>query len=237
MKTYLAVIPARGGSKGIPRKNLRLLAGRPLIAHTIEVARQCPSLTHVIVSTDDVEIAEVARHYGAEVPFLRPADLAGDMVAIEPVLQHAVIEMEKLCGVRMDFVVLLLPTCPLRTVNCVEDAIRLQRETDADSMVSLAEHDYPVYWLKKIVDGRIAPYRDDSPPLDRRQDASLCYRKTDAVFVVKRDLLMVGNSLIGENSRPLVMRPEESVDINTEWDFQLAEWLMGGAGRATQSGG
>lgn len=223
---YLGLIPARGGSKGVPGKNLRVLAGHPLIAHTIRVAQECPSLTHVVVSTDDPKIAEVARRYGAEVPFMRPAALAGGDVAMEPVVQHAIGEMEQLWGHRIDYVVLLLPTNPVRTARRVEQAIQLQRQTGADTVVSLVENDYPVHWLKKIVDGRVVPFSLDLPTLRRRQDAPVTYRKNNAVFVVQRDIVMLDHSLFGTNTRALIMGPEESLDLNTEWDFTLAELIL-----------
>jgi CMP-N,N'-diacetyllegionaminic acid synthase len=222
----LAVIPARGGSKGVPRKNLRLLAGKPLIVYSIEVAKRCTSITDIVVSTEDEEIAEVSRRSGLEIPFMRPAYLAEDTTPMEPVVIHALQEWEKTKGVKMDCVALLEPTGPLRSSRCIEEAIRLWRETGADSIVSLMENDYPVNWLKKLEEGRVVPFCPDLPELFRRQDAQPTYKYNNAIFVVSRDILLKEKTLLGPDTRPLLMEPLESVDINSEWDFQLAEWLI-----------
>ena len=221
---YLAIIPARGGSKEIPRKNVRPLGGKPLIVHSIELALNSPSISFCMVSTDDQEIAEVSRSHGAEVPFMRPPELAEDSSAMEPVLQHAVMEVEGLIDRPVTHVVLLLPTVPLRPAGCVEEAIALQKETQADSVVSVSRHDYPVSWLLKIEAGILKPLRDDFGSVTQRQVAPEAYRKNDAVFVIKRDLLIDRGTLFGDHTVPLIIDADPLIDINSEWEFDWAEW-------------
>lgn len=155
----LAVIPARGGSKGVPRKNLRSLQGKPLLAWTIEAAKACGLVDRVVVSTEDPEIAKAAKDFGAEVPFLRPADLATDTALTLPVVQHAVREIEK-DGFHADLVLLLQPTTPLRTTTDIEAALRLQRETDCDCVVSVVDvgGNHPNRMKKLLPDGKLVNF-------------------------------------------------------------------------------
>jgi CMP-N,N'-diacetyllegionaminic acid synthase len=222
----LALIPARGGSKGVPRKNLRLLDGRPLIAHTIETGLSCPSVSEVVVSTEDEEIAEVARSIGAKTPFIRPQSLASDETPMEPVIQHAVTELEAIRGVRVDVVVLLVPTNPFRTADHVESGIRILLETGADSVVSLVEEDYPIAWLQVIAGGKVVPRFQNSEEVHRRQEAPKIFRRNDGFFIFKRETIMNLGVVQGPDCRPYMMEPRFSVDIDDEWDFHLAELLM-----------
>ena len=222
----LALIPARGGSKGVPRKNLRLLSGRPLIAYTIAAALESPSLTEIVVTTEDAEIAEVARGFGAKVPFLRPASLAGDETAMEPVIQHAVLEIEKIYSVRVDAIVLLVPTNPFRTAEHIEAGINILLESGADSVVSLVEEDYPIAWLQTVVDGKVVPKFSNLKEVHRRQEASKIFKRNDAFFIFTRETIMDRGVVQGPDARPFIMPPRYSVDIDNEWDFQIAELLM-----------
>ena len=135
-KVIIGLIPARGGSKGVPRKNIRQVAGKPLIAYTIECAKKCTLIDHVVVSTDDNEIADISKKLGAEIPFIRPRELALDTTPTLPVMQHAVEVLEDIYEESVELVVLLEPTGPLKTVRYVEGAIKMQKESECDAVVS-----------------------------------------------------------------------------------------------------
>ncbi|MGH9458946.1 MAG: cytidylyltransferase domain-containing protein [Thermoanaerobaculia bacterium] len=225
----LAVVPARGGSKGVPRKNVRVVAGKPLIAYTIETALAAGDLFFdAVVSTDDPEIAEIARAFGASVPFLRPAELAGDRVATVPVLQHAVETMERFHGVTFEWVCLLQPTEPFRTVDDLVGAVRLAELGDCDSVISVVQvfAHHPIL-MKKIVDDRLQPYCVEEVEGTRRQDYfPPAYMRNGAIYLTKRLTLMEQNSIWGGSIRPLVMPPERSVSVDDERDLKLVEILM-----------
>ena len=225
----LAVIPARGGSKGVPRKNIRPVCGQPLITYTIRTALAARHLFHrIIVSTDDEEIAAVARDDGAEVPFMRPAELAGDKVPTVPVLQHAVRFIEEQDSVRMDWVCLLQPTEPFRTVEDLEAGLNLGFAGDCDSVISVTQvfATHPIL-MKRIDNGRLLPFCIEEKEGTRRQDYQPpAYMRNGAIYLTRRDVLMEKNSIWGEVIRPLVMPPERSVSVDTETDLRLIEILL-----------
>jgi len=219
-----AVVPARGGSKGIPRKNLKLLAGRPLIAYAIETGLKARLVDRVIVSTDDAEIAAVAREWGAAAPFLRPASLAQDDTPTAPMLQHAVRWMEEQ-GERIDLVVLLQPTSPFRRPEHVDQAIQLLRESGASSAVSVCEVEHSPHWMYRLADQRLEPLMPGALNRTRRQELPLLYRLNGAVYVTTRDLLLNDGRILDDRPAAVVMSREESVDIDDELDFEWAEWM------------
>ena len=225
----LALIPARGGSKGVPRKNIRLLAGRPLIEYTIETALAARELFHrIIVSTDDPEIAEVSRRAGAEVPFLRPASLATDKAPSIAVVQHATRFVEEQDGVKMDWIMLLQPTDPLRTKEDLVESLRIAQSERCDSVISVVQvfAVHPIL-MKKIENGRIRPWCVDEPEGMRRQDYKPdAYMRNGAVYLTRRDVAMEKGSLRGEDSRAYVMPPERSLGVDSEIDFALLELTM-----------
>lgn len=227
--TTIAIIPARGGSKGVPRKNIRMLAGKPLIAWSIEAARAVPGISRVVVSTDDQEIADIAQTGGAEVPFMRPADLASDEATTLSVLQHAVLTLEAQSGTGIDRVVLLQPTSPLRTAADIEASLEIMRGgSDLTSVISvmLVEHAHPML-LKTVSDGILHPYLPDYPEGARRQDLSPpVYTTNGAVYVLTRDILVNDGTLLGDRTAPYVMDAERSLDIDTEFDLTLADFLL-----------
>jgi CMP-N,N'-diacetyllegionaminic acid synthase len=228
--TILAVIPARGGSKGVPRKNVRVLCGKPLIAYTIETALAAQHLFHrIIVSTDDDQIAEVAQQYGADVPFRRPAQLAADDAPMVPVLQHAVSFVEQqLDEIRLDWVCLLQPTDPLRTRADIEAAIHLALMGGCDSVISVVRvfSVHPIL-MKRIENDRLLPYCIEEREGTRRQDYQpAAYMRNGAIYVTRRDVIMKRNSIWGDIIRPYVMPPERSVGVDNELDFNLLELLM-----------
>lgn len=225
----LAIIPARGGSKGVPRKNVRPVAGKPLIAWTIETALAARDLFHaVVVSTDDEEIASVARAHGADVPFVRPPELSHDKVPMAPVLQHAVRAIEARDGVRMDWVCLLQPTAPFRTPEDLREALRLAREGTTDSVISVNQvfAVHPIL-MKRIEGGRLLPFCIEEKEGTRRQDyAPAAYMRNGAIYVTRRDVLVERGSIWGGSIAPYVMPAERSVSIDDERDMKLVEIMM-----------
>lgn len=237
----LAVIPARGGSKGVPRKNIRPVGGKPLIAYTIECARAVQHRFHrVVVSTDDPEIADVARRWGGEVPFLRPADLAGDTVPTVPVLQHATRWVEAHDGIRLGWVCLLQPTEPVRSPEDVTAALGLAEAGGCDSVISVVQvfAVHPIL-MKRIENGRLLPYCVEEKEGTRRQDYQPpAYMRNGAIYLTNRNVLMERGSIWGDVIRPYVMPPERSVGIDSELDLKLLEAILaersaGGAGAVT----
>ena len=233
----LAVIPARGGSKGVPRKNIRLVCGKPLIAHTIAVAFAARDLLHrVIVSTDDQEIAQVSRQYGADVPFLRPAELGQDHVPMVPVLQHAVQFVEDQDRVELNWILLLQPDSPLRTLADINEGLRLAASGGCDSVISVVQvfTHHPIL-MKRIENDQLLPYCMEEIEGTRRQDYfPPAYKRVGAIYLTKRDVLMERNSIRGDIIRPYVMPPERAVGIDSELDLKMVELLMLEAERYSQ---
>lgn len=228
----LALVPARGGSKGIPRKNLQLLAGRPLVAHAVATGLATRQVTRVVCSTDDRDIADAARAAGAEVPFLRPAELAQDTSEDWPVFKHALDWLQQHDGWAPNLIVNLRPTSPLRTPRHVEDAIELLLETGADSVkaVCLARQHPHKMWLRQP-DGIIEPYLKTRFRLSRGPDVSRAelddvYWQNGVVDVTRREVILEQGVTIGRHVAGLVTRLEDSIDIDTPLDLALAELLM-----------
>lgn len=223
----LAIIPARGGSKGLPGKNIRPLAGVPLIGHTIQAARDAKSVSRVLVSTDDEGIASVARDLGAEVPFLRPPELSDDKASGVAVCLHALAFAEEELGYFPELVVLLQPTSPMRRADDIDAAVCLLRERGADSLVSLKPvSEYP-QWMKKM-DGeqRISPLFDDLEITSARQDLEKSYLLNGAIYLSKSAFLKKNASFYGNDTCGYVMPEERSIDIDTLNDFLVAEALI-----------
>lgn len=221
-KTVLAVIPARGGSKGVPRKNIKLLAGKPLIAWTIEAAKQSAYLDRVVVSTDDEEIANVAKNYGAEIPFLRPPELAqDDTPGIGPVL-HA---LESLPS--YNYVVLLQPTSPLRESQDIDRCIEVCREREVQACVSVTLADKPPQWMYHL-DGksRLQPLLPKQPFVARRQEAPDVYVLNGAVYVAQSEWLKHSRTFLTDVTAAYIMPKDRSLDIDSEIDFLVAAELQ-----------
>jgi len=230
MDKILAIITARGGSKGVPRKNIRQVCGKPLIAYSIEAALQVRDLLYkIIVSTDDAEIAAISRHYGGEVPFLRPAELAEDKTPSLPVLQHAVRFVEELDKVRLDWIMLLQPTSPLRSKDDIMTTLELAQLGGCDSVISVVQTPTHPLFIKRIEKGQLLPFSDVLVEKEgtRRQDAQpAAYIRNGAIYLTRRDVLMERNSIWGGFIRPYVMPPERSVNVDSELDLKLAELLL-----------
>lgn len=226
MIKVLGVITARGGSKGVPKKNIKELGGRPLIAWTIEAARGSKLLDRVIVSTDSEEIATLARSAGADVPYLRPAELAGDKAKSIPVIQHALKWMKDNRGAEFDAVMILQPTSPFRTSTDIDESIKLLFETSADSVMSMVELvDFSLPKLKVLNGNKILPFSEEEGRESAERDKNKpVYKRNCAIYLTRTELIERGD-LFGNDSRAYVMPPERSVDINTPSDFVFAEFL------------
>lgn len=218
------VIAARGGSKGLPGKNIRLLGGEPLVAWSVEASKAAKSLDRTIVSTDDRSIAEAARRSGGEVPFDRPTELATDTAGMVGVLQHAVAWLEG-TGTRPDVVVLLQATSPLRLPSEIDGTVQLILE-GADSAQTVTEdRTHPLHRFK-LEGGKLKALFVDPDSHDRRQDEGAIYRPNGSVFAMKRELLMNEGKLRGKDHRGLICPFETSVDVDDEWDLLLADLLL-----------
>ena len=225
-KKILGVITARGGSKGIPGKNIKLLGDKPLIAYTIETAKKSRLITHLIVSTDDEAIAAVCRRYGADVPFMRPKELAEDKTPHLPVMQHAISEMEKKLGLTFDYTVIFQPTSPFRTVEDIDRTLRKLIESGAESAVTLVEVTslHPMK-VKKLQGDRVMPYCMPEVEGTRRQDLPLAYRRSSDIYAMTRDTIM-GGSLYGEHQVGIVVPKERYVDIDEPFAWVRAEYVL-----------
>lgn len=226
MKPYvLGLIPARGGSKAVRRKNVRLLGGKPLIVYSIETAQESRWLSRLVTSTEDAEIARVVESAECEV-IARPVDLARDETPMLPVIQHAVDQVEQE-GLRVDLVALLQPTVPFRATQDIDGAIEKLIQTQADSVISLCRvYDFHPVRMKRIVDDQILPYCEPEIEGTRRQDLPPAYHRNGAVYVMRREVVMQQGSIFGRVSRPYVMPFERSLNIDEEQDFIVAEALL-----------
>lgn len=235
MGNIVGIIPARGGSVGVPLKNIKKLNGRPLIEYTINCAIESGVLDRVIVSTDHDEIASVSKKCGAEIPFIRPADISED-VDTELVLRHTVEFLEDNERYEIDAVVLLQPTSPFRKAKTIRQCVNLYKENpDADSIVSINNVEgYRPEWMLTIDDNKkVKPY--DTPfyhqgepviKLAARQSFPTLYRQNGSVWVTQRNLLMKHNLVIGPNAYAVITEEIEAVDIDTHVDFMISESLM-----------
>jgi len=224
----LGVIPARGGSKGIPRKNLAPLAGRPLLAYTCDAARASRRLARSIVSTDDAEIGRVAVACGAELPFLRPASLAGDDTPMLDVLLDVIATFDRREQYRPDAIVLLQPTSPFRRAAHIDAAVDLLVASGADSVVSVVPvpHQFTPSSLMQIDGDRLVPWSQGPQPLRRQDKPRLFARNGPAVVAVRTDVLVAQHTLYGADTRALVMSREESLDVDDGFDLEMAALLM-----------
>lgn len=222
-KTVLAIIPARAGSKGIPRKNIRLLAEKPLIAWTIDEAKKSKYIDRLILSSEDEEIIKVAKEYRCEVPFKRPVELAqDDTPGIEPVI-HALDTLEE----KYAYVALLQPTSPLRTVEDIDGCIQQCIMTELPACVSVTEAQQSPYWMYKLDDGmKLKPFVQHNKKIYRRQDLPKVYVLNGAVYVAKTSFINENKSFLNEETVGYIMSGESSVDIDTEMDFSYCEWCI-----------
>jgi CMP-N,N'-diacetyllegionaminic acid synthase len=222
----LYIIPARGGSKGLPNKNIKLLAGIPMIAYSIRAALSSRYKGVVMVSTDDDKIAIIAKEQGAEVPFIRPAELAKDTSSTVDVIVHA-LEYYKSKDISFDIIVLLQPTSPLRGTIDIENSIELLKKNNADAVVSVCENEHHPLWSNELPsDGSMKNFLREEIKGKNRQQLPKSYRLNGAVYVSKVDVFFNKRSFLHEGTFAYIMPQQRSVDIDTEIDFKLAELLL-----------
>lgn len=225
----LAITLARGGSKSVHKKNIRPILGIPLIAYTIAEARRSKHITRYLVSTDDQDILDVAKAYGADAPFLRPAEFSSDTATSVVALQHAVEWAEKDEGLKYDYVIELMATNPMKVVDDIDACLEKLIETGAQSVIAMHKlEDHHPARIKKIVDDRICDFDTPEPAEARRQDLTPdAFVRSGSIYALKRDRLMVDGRRYGsENSRPYILPAERAVNVDTEMDFLIAEKLM-----------
>ncbi|MCB2226144.1 MAG: acylneuraminate cytidylyltransferase family protein [Desulfarculaceae bacterium] len=223
----LGLIPARGGSKGVPGKNLREVGGQPLIARAIACGLACPSIDQVVVSTDSKQIAAVAREHGATVPFPRPAELAGDTAPMLPVMQHAITACEEHFGATVEVLALLDCTAPLRRVEDVEAALQLLAEPDCDAVISGSpSHRSPYFNMVREAGSYVELFAQTPGEVGRRQDAPPVYDLNTVIWAYKRAALMEQASRLPARTRLYEVPRERAVDLDSELDFLLLEAIL-----------
>ncbi len=229
MSLVLGIVPARGGSKGVPGKNVRPLAGRTLLEYTARAARESGVLDRVILSTDSPEVADTGRRAGLDVPFMRPATLASDDTPMLPVIQHALESLAR-DGWSPDMIVLLQPTSPLRRPDHIRAAVTTLRDTKADSVVTVVEiprHLSPDY-VMRLDGGRLLPFLPEGARVTRRQDARPAYSRDGTVYAFWRATIERFGGIYGEDCRPLLIDARESLSIDSPADWDAAERLLAG---------
>jgi len=227
--SILCTICARGGSKGVPKKNIRALRGKPLIAYTIELALACPQISRVAVSTDSVEIAEIAKEFGAEVPYIRPAYLATDEASKLPAIQHLVRHYIEEMKFVPDYVVDLDPTSPLRTMEDIERCIDLIiNDTECDAVITGYKSNKNPYFNMVELDNSGFAFLSKKPEgkVVRRQDVPVVYAMNASVYVWKTNILFQREDIISGRTKFIEMPEDRSIDIDSEIDFKLVELIM-----------
>lgn len=228
----LAIIPARGGSKTIPKKNIKPLLGRSLIEYTFDSAKRSRLITRIILTTDDEEIMKIGKRNDIEVPFLRPKELAEDKTPTLPVLVHTVNFLKEKENYYPDYIVLLQPTTPLRTERHIDEALKILIKSKKDSVVSVTEvpSHYNPHWQLKIIDNRLVFFLDEKKSLGgvitRKQDLPKTYYRNGAIYAFPTKTLMEKNSLYGDECIPYLMSEEDSINIDTLKEFLIAELML-----------
>ena len=223
----LAIVPARGGSKRLPRKNIRELYGKPLIAWSIEAGLASRYVDKVIVSTDDDEISRISKKYGADVPFLRPSVLATDNATTIDVVIHILKYYESIDEL-YDYVLLIQPTSPLRSAHHIDEALELVIEKEAKGVISVCKVEHPIEWTNSLpADGSMDSFIDRKHLNKRSQDLQERYRINGAIYAAKsRDLLMEKTFFMEKGVVAYIMSRKVSIDIDTEEEFMMAECLF-----------
>lgn len=226
-KKIIAIIPARGGSKRVPRKNVKLLADKPLIAYAIEAALKSKYLDRVIVSTEDDEIATIAKEFGAEIPFVRPMEIATDAAKSLDVLQHAVRFLEEKENFKPELTVLIQPTSPLVLTEDIDKTIEKSLKTNSNSCTTFCEITERPEWMYIMENDRAKLFMEQKTQETRTQYLPKIFRLNGAVYVIKYDTLMIANKILDNSNLSAVIMPEErSIDIGKPFDFEVAEALL-----------
>lgn len=221
----LAIIPARGGSKGLPKKNVKILGNKPLIAWSIESALESKQISKTIVSSDNDEIIAISKQYGAEIPFKRPEKLATDSATTKDVLLHT-IEFYKTQNINFDYIVLLQPTSPFRKKGAIDLAIKKAIETNVDMVVSVKETSSNPYYVLFEEDDKGFLTKSKEGTFTRRQDCPIVYEFNGSIYVIKVNSLLKYNSMSFKKSIKFKMDKFHSIDIDTQLDFDFANFLI-----------
>ncbi|QJB56582.1 acylneuraminate cytidylyltransferase family protein [Pseudodesulfovibrio sp. zrk46] len=224
----LGLIVARGGSKGIPGKNIALVGGKPMIAHSAEAAKGCKHIDRVIVSSDAQDIIDAATAAGAEAPFVRPAELAEDNTPALPVIEHAVKWMQEQEGYNPDAIVLLQATSPLRTSRHLDEALELFMASDADSLVSVVEVEHNVSPASAMVreGDEVKPFMPRDELREMRQNKPVFFARNGAVYAFRTKCLQEKHSIYGDKTICYEMSRQDSVDVDEPFDLELCNWLI-----------
>ncbi len=225
-KRILVVVPARGGSKGIKLKNIKMINGVPLVAMVGELVKLLPYVDRAIVSTDHPEIRDVAVASGLDAPFMRPESLSGDIIGDIDVLTQALLEIEKIDNQQYDVIVMLQPTSPMREPEHVTDTVTKLIENNYDAVWTVSETDSKSHPLKQLVieDDQLNYYDPDGAAIIARQQLQPVYHRNGAAYAISRDCLLGAKSIKGENTSAVIIE-KTLVNIDTEFDLQLAEFL------------
>ena len=221
-KKCVAAVLARGGSKGLVGKNIKLLCGKPLIAWTIEAAKQCDCVSKVIVNTDCDNIAKIASDYGAEVPFIRPAELAGDLVTSADVIMHTIEHLQ----LENETILLLQPTSPLRTRTHISEAFKKFTKDCSDSLVSISPLDKSPLWSYWLEDDSLKPVCEYKNISSRRQDLPLAYSLNGAIYLFTVAFFKKNLVFLNDETNHFIMEKSASIDIDDKLDFEMAKIIM-----------
>ena len=226
-QSILAVVPARGGSKGIPKKNLLRLGGRSLVAHASSIAQSLSWIDRSIISTDDPELLQEGISNGLDAPFLRPHTLSGDYASSLAMWQHALLESEIFFETTFDVSILLEPTSPFRRPEHIKSTVEKLIVGQYDSVFTVSQTDSKQHPMKQLVitDNKVKYYETDGNKITARQELKDVYHKNGIVYAITRECLVEHRDLINQNSSTLLIE-DPTVNIDTEWDFRIAEWLF-----------
>lgn len=227
-KRILAIIPARGGSKGLPKKNIKPLCGKPLIAWTIEHAKECTYIDEIFVTTDSEKIANIAKEYGMDVPFLRPSELANDSSSSMDVVEHVISHFENR-NIFFDYIVLLEPTSPLRKKKDLDTAIQVAIENEtADGIISLGEvhMEHPMIVKKINEKGKITPYIDNVKKISQRQQADKAYFPYGVIYMIKTNIFKKERAFYTDNVLPYYIERWQNYEVDDIYDFIAIEAIF-----------
>ena len=226
-RRILAVVPARGGSKGIKLKNLRKIGGIPMVARVGMIVKEIELIDRAVISTDHEEIAKVARESGLAVPFFRPPKLSGDIISDLEVLTHALQTMEEIDNCQYDIIVMLQPTSPLRTAKHVVDTINKLIDGNYDAVWTVSETDPKAHSLKQLtlLNDKLDYYDSDGAKIIARQQLKTLYHRNGIAYAIKRECLLEQKSIKGKRASALVIK-EPVISIDTEMDIKLAEFFL-----------
>lgn len=222
----IAIIPARGGSKRLPGKNIKLLGDKPLIAWTIESAIESNVFDHVFVSTDSQEIADISKQYGAEVPFLRPPELASDTATTNDVVTHLADWYEAESSNKVSTIAILQPTSPLRNATHINEAFAEMKTKDAKAIISVCELEHPIQFCNQLDSNKSMAGFIKQKDIKRTQDLSPTYRLNGAIYIFDRSYVGRMNEIYSEGTFAYIMDSRDSIDIDTINDFKLAEYYL-----------